>query len=84
MFSENTEAEESRCATKKSVSTPEKRNISYASNIQPRRISSFAALHTLSRATLQSLQIIFKQSSVQSDITPNSNIRRYKLLIFQQ
>ena len=43
-FSENTEAEES-VRDKKGSSTPEKRNTSYSSNIQPRRISSFAALH---------------------------------------
>ena len=37
-----------RCV-KKGSSTPEKRNISNSSNIQPRRISLFAALHHLSR-----------------------------------
>ena len=56
IFSENTEAAES-VRDEKGSSTPEKRNISYSSNIQPRRVSSFAALYTLSRATLQSLEI---------------------------
>ena len=54
-FSENAEVKES-VRDEKGSSTPEKWSISYSSNIQPRRVSPFAALYTLSRETLQSLQ----------------------------
>ena len=87
IFSENTETEES-VRDEKGKFNFRKRNTSFSSNIQPRRISSFAALHNLSWAppteSANWSTMVVKQSRVQSDITLNSNIRRYKLSNFRQ
>ena len=74
----------------KGSSTPEKVNISYSSNIQLRKISLFAALYQVYFIAGNPTEsgnwsaMIVKQSSVQSGITPNSDIRRYKLLNFHE
>ena len=70
----------------KSSSTLEKRIISYSSNIQQskdlivRSPALFIAGNPTESANWSTL--VVKQSSFQSDIIPNSNIRRYKLLNF--
>ena len=75
----------SRCATKKGSSTPEKQNISYSSNFQPRRISSFSALNNLSRVGKLNMYILraYDMRSTSYSNTSSSSFATYGHLLYE-